>query len=168
MKRAYFLSGMLVVILFLCLIAPGPWEGGVRDPDIRFISWMVDDISTAATVGTNKAGVMVPYNSVPASGEDYTLTFQLCGAEARVYTPGTTGTMDIQINRRRMATDADMLSTQLTMNSGDYIANDATVSTTNGTFRSGDLLEPEVSAIHTTASNGLWITLAVKLMTRLK
>lgn len=80
---------------------------------------------------------------------------------AEVETAGTTGTMDIQIHNVTQA--ADMLTTKLTIDSGetgsDTAATAAVIDTANDDVSTNDLLRIDVDAVHTTPAEGLIVTM---------
>lgn len=79
----------------------------------------------------------------------------------RVITAGTTGTGDVQIYN--VTNGVDMLSTKLTVDSGETgsedAATDAVIDTNNDEVSENDLLRVDVDAKHTTAAKGLIVTL---------
>jgi len=85
----------------------------------------------------------------------------LVRVHAQVITAGTTNTTDIMVYN---VTDSqDMLSTAVTINSGETSASDGTINTTYDDVATGDLLRIDVDAINTTAAKGLIITLEFQL-----
>ncbi|MCK5617637.1 hypothetical protein KAR91_88045 [Candidatus Pacearchaeota archaeon] len=86
---------------------------------------------------------------------------------ATVHTAGTTGTTDIQIRRRRDTTDVDVLSTKLTIDSGETssitAATEFVVNAANDDLVEGDLLFVDIDAISTTAPKGLFVTVMAQL-----
>jgi hypothetical protein len=93
--------------------------------------------------------------TVPASMTAHDLTAAL----ASVHTKGVTGTLDVQIRRRRAGTDADMLSTLITIGDEWYAA-DGVINTSNDDIQTGDQIFIDVDAIHTgTAAKGLSVTM---------
>ena len=91
----------------------------------------------------------------------------LVDIRADVITAGVTGTMDIQINN--VTQGADMLTTKLTIDTGetlsDNAATPAVIDTANDDVATNDLLRIDVDAIHTTAAKGLIVTLTFQLPT---
>jgi hypothetical protein len=89
----------------------------------------------------------------------------LVTVHAEVITAGTTGTTDIQIYN--VTQTADMLSTKLTIDSGetgsDTAATPAVIDTANDDVATNDLLRVDVDAISTTAPKGLLVTLEFAL-----
>jgi hypothetical protein len=85
--------------------------------------------------------------------------WNLVAATASVHTAGTTNTTDIMIRRRRESTDADMLSTPITINSGAYTASDGVIDTAKDDLATGDLIFIDIDAVSTTAAKGLSVTL---------
>jgi hypothetical protein len=93
--------------------------------------------------------------TVPASMTSHDLKAAL----ASVHTQGVTGTLDIQIRRRRAGTDVDMLSTKITVGA-EYYAADGVVNTSNDDIQTGDQIYIDVDAVHSgTAPKGLSVTL---------
>lgn len=89
----------------------------------------------------------------------------LTGVAASVYTAGTTGTTDIQI--RNKTDSVDMLSTKLTIDSGETdtstAATPAVIDTTKDDVVTGDILAIDVDAVSTTKAKGLYIQLRFEL-----
>lgn len=89
----------------------------------------------------------------------------LVGVHARVITAGTTNTTDIQI--RNVTDSVDMLSTKITIDSGetgsDTAATPAVIDTTKDDVATNDLLAIDVDAKSTTAPKGLIVTLRFAL-----
>lgn len=92
--------------------------------------------------------------------------FNLVGVEGGVAVAGTTGTTDVQIRRSRGAatrSDADMLSTKLTIDSGETssatAATAAVVNTSNDDVATGDMIYVDVDAVSTTEPQGLTVVL---------
>ena len=77
-----------------------------------------------------------------------------------VHTKGITDTTDIQVRRRRAGSDADMLSTVVTMGD-EFYANDGVIDTANDDVETGDQIYIDVDAIHSgTAPLGLTVVLS--------
>lgn len=85
----------------------------------------------------------------------------LVSCYARVVTAGTTGTTDIQI--RNVTDSQDMLSTKLTIDSGengsDTAATAAVVDTDHDDVATNDLIAIDIDAVSTTAPQGLVVRL---------
>jgi hypothetical protein len=85
----------------------------------------------------------------------------LTRVHARVITAGTTGTTDIQI--ANVTDSVDMLSTKLTIDSGetgsDTAAVAAVIDTTKDDVATNDLLRIDVDAVSTTPPQGLLLTM---------
>ncbi|MEW6263392.1 MAG: hypothetical protein AB1641_09960 [Thermodesulfobacteriota bacterium] len=85
----------------------------------------------------------------------------LYSALAAVHTKGVTGSTTIQVRRRRAGSDADMLTTPITL--GDvFSASSTDVTAANKDLATGDLIYVDVDTIHTTAPKGLSVTLTFK------
>lgn len=101
------------------------------------------------------------YFLVPAKLNGMNLT----SAVARVITAGTTNTMDIQI--ANVTDSVDMLSTKLTIDSGETSSSTANtpvvIDTTKDDIATNDLLRIDVDAVHTTKAKGLIVTLGFNL-----
>lgn len=114
------------------------------------------DYTTDTATGDGKG-----YFHIPASvgGMD------LVSVHAEVITAGTTGTTDIQIHNVTQA--ADMLSTKLTIDSGetgsDTAATAAVIDTGNDDVATNDLIRIDVDAVSTTAAKGLIVTCEFRL-----
>lgn len=109
-----------------------------------------EDVTTG-----DKAGNQV--FRVPAKLNGYNLT----GVACYVDTAGTTGTTDVQIHNITDA--ADMLSTVMTIDSGETDTNTAaTAAVINGAnddVATADKIRFDVDAVSTTAPQGLWVEL---------
>jgi hypothetical protein len=121
---------------------------------------------TAATTGDGKA-----YFRIPAALNG----MNLISIKANVYTAGTTGTINIDIARCVAATTgnvcsstvADVLSTNLTIDSGENDSADAAaaavINTSNDDVATGQLYRVDIDAIHTTPSQGLILEFTFQL-----
>lgn len=87
----------------------------------------------------------------------------IVAATASVHTAGTTNTTDIMIRRRRTATDADVLSTPITINSGANTASDGVVNTSNDDLATGDNIYVDVDAVSGTPATGLSVVIEARL-----
>lgn len=89
----------------------------------------------------------------------------LVDVHGEVITAGTTNTTDIQIHN--LTQTADMLSTKLTIDTGetgsDTAATPAVIDTNNDDVAENDVIRIDVDAISTTAPKGLLITLGFRL-----
>lgn len=89
----------------------------------------------------------------------------LVSVHAEVITAGTTGTTDIQIHN--LTQTADMLSTKITIDSGetgsDTAAAAAVIDTANDDVATNDVIRIDVDAVSTTAPKGLIVTLEFRL-----
>lgn len=128
--------------------------GKFRKPTV--VGIQVLDSGTATAVGDGKA-----FFRVPAELNGMNLT----GVAATVYTAGTTNTTDIQI--RNKTDSVDMLSTKLTIDSGETdtstAATAAVIDATKDDVVTGDVLAIDVDAVSTTAAQGLYIELRFEL-----
>jgi hypothetical protein len=80
-----------------------------------------------------------------------------------VHTKGVTGTTTIQLRRRRSTTDADMLSTLITLGDEESVA-DGTIDTSKDDVATGDNIYVDIDAIHSgTAAKGLSVWLVFRL-----
>lgn len=89
----------------------------------------------------------------------------LVRVHGELITAGTTGTMDIQI--ANVTQGADMLSTKLTIDSGetgsDTAATPVVIDTSNDDVATNDLLRVDYDAVHTTPGKGLILTVIFQL-----
>jgi hypothetical protein len=68
--------------------------------------------------------------------------------------------MDIQIRRRRSGSEVDMLSTPVTVGSGEYYARDGVINASNDDVATGDLIFIDVDTVHDpTPAYGLSVAL---------
>lgn len=79
-----------------------------------------------------------------------------------VHTKGATSTTDVQVRRRRAGSNADMLSTKVTIGD-EWFARDGTIDTANDDVQTGDQIYIDVDAKHTTAPKGLSVTLCFRI-----
>lgn len=123
---------------------------------IRYFQLTAFDYTTDTATGDGAAYLHVPAG---LNGMD------LVEVHAEVITAGTTGTTDIQIANVTQA--ADMLSTKITIDSGetgsDTAATAAVIDTANDDVATNDLLRVDVDAVSTTAAKGLIVTLGFQL-----
>lgn len=118
--------------------------------ETRCLSFAIFDSSTNTATGDGIVGAVI---AADLNG------YELTAATASVHTAGTTNTTDIQVRRRRGGSNADMLSTAVTINSGDYTASDGVINTSNDDVATGDMIYIDVDAISTTPAIGLSIVL---------
>jgi hypothetical protein len=119
----------------------------VQDRSVGIVPFESD---TDTAVGNGTVGFTVPASMT---------AHNLASAIAAVHTKGVTGTLDIQIRRRRAGTDADMLSTKITVGDEWYAA-DGVIDTSNDDIQTGDHIFIDVDAVHSgTAAKGLSVTM---------
>lgn len=120
----------------------------------RIMVMQVVESDTAVTTGDGKVGIPI---TSELNG------WNIVNVQANVYTKGVTGTTDIQIRRQRGATDADVLSTKITIGD-EYYATDETINTSNDDLATGDMLFVDIDAVHSgTAPNGLSVAIIAQL-----
>jgi hypothetical protein len=125
-------------------------DSAISGASERSMCIAVKDSTTSVTVADGKVMFAVP---------DVLSGYVLTAALARVYDKGVTGAMEIQIRRRRGATDSDMLSTKITVGD-EYFASDGTVNAIYSDVTAGDAIFVDVDAVHSgTAPRGLSVTL---------
>ena len=116
------------------------------------IAGVASGSNTAVADGT--VGVVVPASM---NG------MNLVAAVVAVYAPGTTGTTDFQLRRSRAGTDVDMLSTKLTVDSGEYssatAAAAAVIDATKDDVATGDIIFLDCDAVASTEATGSFATL---------
>ena len=122
----------------------------------EIVSILIFDDATDATIGDGAGDV---FWRVPSFLNGYNLT----GVAGQVQTAGTTGTTDVQIARIRSGTPADMLSTKLTIDSGEIdsstAATAAVINGANDDVATGDQIRIDVDATSTTKAKGLLVEL---------
>jgi hypothetical protein len=115
-----------------------------------YVNFAVFASNASVAVGNGISGVAIPAG---LNGKN------LISVSASVYAKGITGTTDIQVRRSRAGTDADMLSTKVTIGDEFYVA-DGVVDTTKDDLATGDQIFVDVDAIHSgTAPLGLSVVL---------
>lgn len=128
--------------------------GVFRKPTL--VEIQVLDPTTDTSTGDGKA-----FFRIPAELNGMNLT----GVAATVYTAGTTNTTDIQL--RNKTDSQDMLSTKLTIDSGETdtssAATAAVIDTTHDDIATGDVIAIDIDAISTTAAKGLIVQMKFEL-----
>lgn len=105
-----------------------------------------------------EAGDGQVYIPIPAALNGYVIT----SVFGEVITAGTTGTTDLQIARIRSGTPVDVLSTKLTIDSGETDSSTATpavINTSNDDLATGDKLRIDIDAVSTTPAKGYLLTI---------
>ncbi len=124
----------------------------------RVVTLIILDDLTNNAVGDGQGDITF---TVPQELNGYNLV----AAHAAVEVAGTTGTETIQIHNVTKA--ADMLSTRITIDSGELTSYTAAtapvVDTLNDDVATGDKLRVDTDAIHTTAAKGLQAILTFQL-----
>jgi len=112
--------------------------------EVELIMYAVD--------GDSETGNGKAYFTIPSTMNG----MDLLEVAAELVTAGTTGTQDIQIHNLTQA--ADMLSTKLTIDSGETssttAATPAVIDTANDDVATNDRIRIDIDAIHTTAGKG--------------
>lgn len=139
---------------------PGDWP----DPDPTDVQEALDDLATRSRADVREFSLDVFDADVAVSVEDGVRAFsvpaaldgfELTAALASVHTKGITGTTDVMIRRRRGGSDADMLSTPVTIGD-EFFAADGSIDGANDDVATGDQVYVDVDAVHSgTAPNGL-------------
>ncbi len=134
--------------------ATGPQGPAGADGDGKAIVELLPFLATEDVATGDGAGGV--FFRAPAFINGWTLV----GVEGCVITAGTTGTTDIQIRKNA---STDMLSTKLTIDSGETdsgtAATAAVIDTSNDDVATGDIIRVDVDAVSTTAPKGLAVTL---------
>jgi len=127
------------------------WDGTYLHLDGQYkhvaISVFASDVSVATGDGTY-------FITIPAELNGWNLV----DVTAAVDTAGSANTTDIQVRRTRSSTDADMLSTKVTISASAYYAADGVINTSNDDVNTGDRIFIDVDAI-STGTQGLTVTL---------
>lgn len=122
----------------------------------RTVSIQVIEGDTDLVTGDGQAYFTIP-NAVGG--------MNLVGVHARVVVAGTTGTLDVQIHNVTQA--ADMLSTKLTVDSGETgsetAATPPVIDGANDDVADYDLIRIDIDAVQTTPPKGLIVTLEFQL-----
>lgn len=142
-------------------LSPVPYHthNGTDSPLINFPSTSVSRIGCLVVFGsTTNVAVGNGVSAIPIP-EDLN-GMALSTALANVYTPGTTGTMTIQIRRSRAGSDVDMLTSKITLTTGTiYYAISNMVDSANRNVLTGDKIYADVDTVHTTPAKGLSVAL---------
>ncbi len=122
----------------------------------RGVQVRVFDVTTDTATGDKKATFRV---------DQRLAGMNIVDVHAEVDTAGTTGTLDIQL--RNVTQTADILSTKLTIDSGetgsDTAAAPAVINAAEDDLTLNDVIAIDVDVIHTTAAKGLLITIGCRL-----
>lgn len=122
----------------------------------KCIQLVAVDYTTDTSTGDGKAYFRVP---IELNGMD------LVSVAATVITAGTTNTTDVQI--RNVTQAADMLTTKITIDSGETdsatAVTAAVIDTANDDVATADLLAVDIDQVSTTAAKGLIVTLGFRL-----
>lgn len=133
------------------VITPDALAGSVHG--IVRVAFVIGDKDTALATGDGQAVL-----HIPASMNG----MNLITVHAEAMVAGTTGTMDIQLSNEDGG-PADMLSTKLTIDSGetgsDTAATPAVISGTEDDVATNNRIEVDIDAVQTTPAKGLVITL---------
>jgi len=121
----------------------------VRKPDKFSFCLNLCDSDTALEVGDG----VIPF-VVPATMNGLDLTALTVAA----HTAGSSGSTTIQVRRRRSGSNADMLSSLLTLAVSTYSSTTATINTSNDDIATGDQIYFDVDAI-STGVKGVSVTL---------
>ena len=135
------------------VVTPDGLAGSVHGE--KLIQMVVFDFGTNVATGDGKF-----YFHVPSSLDGY----DIVEVHAEVITAGTTGTTDIQLHN--LTQTADILSTKLTIDSGETGSDTATAAVIDAAeddLQTNDLIRVDVDAIFTTAPKGLIVTLVCRL-----
>jgi hypothetical protein len=116
----------------------------------KFLIFPITDQSTAPTVGNGIIGF-----AVPASLDGWNLS----GVLGAVYTSGS-GTVTIQVRRRRSGSNVDMLSTRLTITNA-YSSTSCVINTSNDDLSTGDMIYIDIDGATATQPTGLTVTLTI-------
>jgi hypothetical protein len=132
-------------------VSPDALAGSTFGEKNMGLSVFTSDV--AVEVGNGLIGI-----PVPASINGMNIVDVL----ATVHTLGVTGTTNVQVRRRRLGTDVDVLSTLITIAS-QYFASDGVINTANDDLSTGDVLYIDVDVVHTTPPNGLSVVITARL-----
>lgn len=123
----------------------------------RVLEWTVFIPTTDVTTGDGKVYFVVP----PCYANK-----NIVSIHGLVITAGVTGTTDVQIARIRAGSPVDVLSTKLTIDSGetgsDTALTPAVINTSNDDLASYDILRVDVDATSTTKAKGLIVTMEIR------
>ena len=135
-------------------VSPDKLAGSVQG--IKYLQMVAVDFTTAVATGDGQF-----YIHIPLALNSMNLVY----AHAEVITAGTTGTLDVQV--ANVTDGVDMLSTKLTVDSGetgsDTAAAPAVINTARDDVATNDQLRIDVDAVPTTAPLGLIVTLGFQL-----
>jgi hypothetical protein len=139
-------------------IAAASWANNVRTNQQHFRERR--KYYTAQVVpplGSTETGDGKHYFDIPSQIDG----MNLVEIAAFVITAGTTNTLDVQVHN--LTTAQDMLSTVLTIDSGDTHSDDATIPAVIDTGQDGvsesDIIRVDVDALHDTPAKGLIVRL---------
>lgn len=126
------------------------------DKRIKVVGIQVFGSGTDVTTGDGAAFYRIP---LELNG------MNLIGVAISAYTAGTTGTTDVQIRNKTQT--ADILSTKLTIDSGETdsstAATAAVIDTSEDDVATGDIIAIDIDATSTTKAKGLYIEMRFQL-----
>jgi len=118
----------------------------------KSFGWIVFESGDACVLGDGLAGFAAPA---------WMTTYRVTDVQVSVFTPGVTGTMDIQVRRVRSGAAVDVLSTPVTLGSGEFTIGDGVVDAGNADIEAGDLFYIDRDAIHATPAEGLSVMVTI-------
>jgi hypothetical protein len=126
--------------------------GGLEWDARRYVQMTVVEYATACTVADGQAYLHIPAH---LAGLD------IVEVHAECIAAGTTGTMDIQL--RNVTQAADILSTKITIDSAetgsDTAATPAVINAAEDDVAENDLIAVDIDVIHSSAAQGLIVTI---------
>lgn len=117
----------------------------------EYIGWSVVNSDTATAVADGKMGAAVPAGMNGMNLVDFTCSVADLNSAA-------SGATTVVLRRVRGGTAADMTSTGVTIEYGDYTASDEVIDTSNDDLATGDKLYVDINEVTTAAQKGLHCT----------
>lgn len=123
-------------------------------PQDEYVCFAVENSNEYVEVGDGTKAFVIPANLAG---------YELVGATASVATPGgVSGTTDIQIRRRRAGSNADMLSTKITLSTSEHTASDGVINPSYDDLNQGDMVFIDVDQVCSAPPMGLSVTLTMR------
>lgn len=116
------------------------------------IPFILSDSDAAPSTGDGVKGFPVP---------SFMNGMNVVDVRAYCHTQGSSGTTDLVVRRRRGATDADVLSTKVTLGA-EYSVADGVINASNDDLATGDILYADIDAVRTGVT-GVLLTVGCRL-----
>ena len=125
-------------------------QGSQGNPGSAPIAFVLFPDSVACYAATGTVGVIIP-----AGMTGKQLSEVMFGTD----TPGTGGSMTANVRKASSGTHVNMLTSDISLSSGSYKTNSASISSSNKTIAGGDMVFVDITGVNTTPANGASLTM---------